>query len=277
MGNFFEKMEREINFHLEYEKIENIVLNERDYNSESINKWIERNFTQWRFKRNYATLNELRDKIGFSYVKDGNTYVPVAYEEITINNFIDYCEMLINLIFPLFKIDTYYCEKRISDVIDIIVFDLESINHKIHETNENKLIIVQKDAKAIAVADVVEANLADSIIEYNHHLLKGNLEKKKTILKKIADSLEPQRSILKKINPTIENDFFFMVNNMNVRHNNCDPTDEKRYQKVFAELSSEEQEELYDMIYQEGLMAHLLIEQEERNTIISKLKKNMGR
>ena len=28
MGNFFEKMEREINFHLEYEKIENIVLNE---------------------------------------------------------------------------------------------------------------------------------------------------------------------------------------------------------------------------------------------------------
>ena len=39
-----------------------------------------------------------------------------------------------------------------------------------------KLNIEQKDAAIIDVVDIVEPNLADSILEYNHFVLRGNME-----------------------------------------------------------------------------------------------------
>lgn len=58
---------------------------------------------------------------------------------------------------------------------------------------DDRIIIVQKDASVISVADIVESTLADTIVEYNHFLLNGDIEKKKSILKTIADALEPKR------------------------------------------------------------------------------------
>ena len=55
----------------------------------------------------------------------------------------------------------------------------------------------------------------------------------------------------------LESDFFYMVNSMNVRHNNCDAADKKKYNAKFVTLTSQEQEDWYDEIYQEGLMAFL--------------------
>ncbi len=96
---------------------------------------------------------------------------------------------------------------------------------------------MQKDAGVTAVADIVEPALEDAIVEYNHYLLKGEIEKKKSILKRIADALEPKRSELDQINKSFTSDLFFMVNNMNIRHNNCDKTDIKTYNSAFASLS----------------------------------------
>ena len=103
--------------------------------------------------------------------------------------------------------------------------------------------------------------------------LKGNLREKQMILKRIADALEPRRAELKAANKTIENDFFYMVNAMNVRHNNCDPADQGKYNEKFAKLSAKEQEEWYDNIYQEGLMAFLSLEQVKREKKIADFKK----
>lgn len=88
--------------------------------------------------------------------------------------------------------------------------------------------------------------------------------------------LEPFREELRLHNKTIENDFFFLVNNMNIRHNNCDPKDLKRYCKVFADLSDKEKENLYDEIYQEALMAYLVLEQINREKMISTLRQKIN-
>lgn len=63
-----------------------------------------------------------------------------------------------------------------------------------------------------------------------------------------------------------------MVNNMNIRHNNCDSSDEKKYNEKFASLSPEKQEEWYDEIYQEALMVFLCLEQVERKAKIDAFK-----
>ena len=81
---------------------------------------------------------------------------------------------------------------------------MKTKDYEIRVTSDGKVLIVQKDPAAIAVADIVEPNLADSIIEYNHHLLKNDIKAKQSILKRIADALEPKRNDLKQINRKIE-------------------------------------------------------------------------
>ena len=78
--------------------------------------------------------------------------------------------------------------------------------------------------------------------------------------------------MLKGINKTIESDFFYMVNSMNVRHNNCDAADKKKYNAKFVTLTSQEQEDWYDEIYQEFLMAFLMLEQANREKRIAAFK-----
>ena len=62
-----------------------------------------------------------------------------------------------------------------------------------------------------------------------------------------------------------------MVNSMNVRHNNCDAADKKKYNAKFVTLTSQEQEDWYYEIYQ-GLMAFLMLEQENREKRIAAFK-----
>ena len=271
--NFFERLERELDIQFEYEKIENIVLNESDGYS-TINEDIEESFSQWKFKKNYASFEEVRNHMGFMYSESRNGIkVPKAVVK-NMDDFILYCEMIWNMIVGVIGEQMQYdLSDSARKVLAIIRYDLEKINHYVYATEDNQYLIVQKDAAASAVADIVTPELADSIIEYNHHLLKGKLKDKQLILKMIADALEPKRNELKAISRTIESDFFYMVNKMNVRHNNCDASDSGRYEPKFAALTPEKKEEWYDEIYQEGLMAFLLLEQVEREKKILDFKK----
>ena len=100
-----------------------------------------------------------------------------------------------------------------------------------------------------AAAEIVESKLAYEIIQYNHHLLKGDIEKKRRILKVLADKIEPMRTEFKKQqkNKELESDIGFLLNNMNIRHNNLEGKNAVDYVK---ELSDEELEEWYDETYQ---------------------------
>ena len=115
--------------------------------------------------------------------------------------------------------------------------------------------------------------IADAIIEYNQYLLKGDIDRKKELLRNIADNLEPKRSELKSICHNAAEKFFNLVNTMNIRHNNCNPNDEKKYNPKFANMNVDEQEECYDLIYEQALFLYMNIEQKERNKKIEQYKK----
>lgn len=276
--NFFERMEREINFQKEYQKIEDIILNEYDRNSSTIEEEISDVFRSWPGRGNYTSFYELREELGFPYYQTGyRQYKTNCEKNIDINQFLLYCEMILNMFSFLSKTHTTLNKDRIHAIVDTILFDLDKINHKTFVDQKQRVLAVQNDAAATAVADVVETDLGDAIIRYNHHLLKGNIEEKKAILKKIADALEPKRSELKTQCSEIENNFFYMVNNFNIRHNNCDPSDKSKYNEMFASLSSKEQEDWYDDIYQEGLMAFLSLEHIDRNEKIKEFRRQCKR
>ena len=114
--------------------------------------------------------------------------------------------------------------------------------------------------------------IADVVVEYNHYLLKGDLKRKKELLKHLADAIEPNKRMLMQVDARVTDDFFYLINNMDIRHNNCDQSDVKKYNAKFSMLSNDEKEEWYDIIYDQGLTLFIILEQQKRSKKIKDFK-----
>lgn len=273
--NFFDRLVRTIDFQREYQKIESLVLQPHSLHGDSIEDSIERYFKNWKYNANYLSFKELRDQLKFTFVCDGYYNVPSGHIK-DANDFFDYCEMIINMIVLLPEEEAEYHENNVNEIIRIIDYDLNSLNHKIRKIDD-KYLIIQKDATVSEVVDIVEDSLAKTILEYNHYLLKGDLEKKKNILIKIANALEPKKGEIKSMNYQLFKDYFYLINNMDIRHNNCDSSDTSNYNIYFDKLTINEKEEWYDEIYQMSLLIFLLLENRNRTKKISDLKSKYKR
>lgn len=274
--SFFERMEREIDIQKEYEKIDTIVLNERVSGINTIEGMISDSFRGWKYRKNYVSFQELRNHLGFPYQEVYKDYkIKILPNGIVdeLDDFLCYCELMCNMIM-IIEID---CKRAGKDnpafvVLETIMYDLGKLNYEIRE-EEDRYIVVQKNAAASAVVELVDYDLAKEIIRYNHYVLKGDIKSKRDILKNMAHAIEPLKSELNRNNlSTISSDFFYLVNKMNIRHNNCDVNDKVNYFEKFASLSDDEKEKWYDEIYQEGLMIFLSLEQLKRNKRIAEFK-----
>lgn len=141
---------------------------------------------------------------------------------------------------------------------------------KYYEKKE-KALVVPKDAVSTAVAEILDSNLAYSVIEYNHYLLKGDVEKKKAILLALGNEIEPRRSEIESLNKQLASDIFFMLNNLDIRHNNRQKGD-KHYKEKIAKMRLSTLEKWYDELYQIMLLAILLLDNTERTNKINELK-----
>lgn len=92
MKHFFESLEREIDFHNEYCKIEYLMDEKKYYRDKSINIWIEENFRLWKKRRNYTSFEEVRRQLGFF---PGNI--------VDMENYFLYCEMLYTIFYDFKK------------------------------------------------------------------------------------------------------------------------------------------------------------------------------
>lgn len=165
--------------------------------------------------------------------------------------------------------DIYYAVlDNVRSCLDWLNFETKTLAKK------DIVLVVEKNAAATSVAELVDEELAYSIISYNHFLLKGNVDEKRKILLKLADEIEPKRRELEKINSKLTDNIFFMLNNLNIRHNNRSVGD-KNYKECVAKMSKKKLEEWYGEVYQEILLANLLLNDENRKEKIEELKRNM--
>lgn len=269
--NFFERIEQNLNLQNEYEKLEKIVLKYTNEYNMSLNDEIESYFDLWKYKKNYLSFAELRSHLGFTYTKAWDYSFNAKIE--SIDDFFVYCEMILNMILVVLPEEAQIVNDNIiKKIIYIINYDLESLNYTISKMSDDQYIIIQKNAAVSEVVELVEQTLADSILEYNHYVLKGDLEKKKNILVEISNALEPKRTEINEINKQLCSDYFYLINNMNIRHNNCDKTDVGKYNEKFDILKSEEKEEWYDDIFQMSLLIYLLLENKKNSSKIKYFK-----
>lgn len=135
-----------------------------------------------------------------------------------------------------------------------------------------QLIVVEDKPEITAVVEIVEKELAVEIIRYNHYALKGDLQNKKSILLSLASDLEPKRPDIKNINGPLEDGIFYILNNLNLRHNNTIAGD-RYYRQAVVDMDESTLEEWYDELYQMMLLAYLQLDNVERNRKVKDLKK----
>ena len=123
----------------------------------------------------------------------------------------------------------------------------------------------------MVVSEMLPPTLSYKVIEYNHHSMKGDLERKQATLKLLADQLEARKDELNSINSSLKSDLFFLFNNINIRHNNVDPKSNS-YKEAVADMPDNELEEWYDRTYDMCLYAFMTLEQTDRNAKVKELK-----
>lgn len=101
--------------------------------------------------------------------------------------------------------------------------------------------------------------------------MRGDINKKKSIILLLSKILEAQRDTLNGIDKELATNIFFMFNNLDLRHNNRDK-ESKHYKECIAMLDDEELEQLYDDTYQMCLLAFLEIDNQERTKKVDELK-----
>ena len=246
---------------------------DRSGNSLTLREYCASTFIQLPFRGTCVSLDDFDDYYGYHFEK--------APSDFSIDVLVSFCEYSYNLaiynqginpaimsygMFPIAQSGQFYVQ-QVNTLIDNMSY--------MPNAKDGITDFVPKDQAAISVAEIVDPDLSYKVIEYNHHSMKGDIERKKAILLALADKLEPQRGKLKQINSSLESDLFYLLNTVNLRHNNSEPEGTK-YNKVVAKMSKDSIEEWYDDIYQMCLLAFMELDNAERKGRVKELKKRIS-
>lgn len=212
------------------------------------------------FKHRALTLDDFNDTYGFKFPSPG--------EAVSVDELVSYCEYVITLCDHLWEYGSDSLDNDAEYLLDDLNQTVESCMDELGleaAKRNNITIYVDKDPTVTAVSEIVDESLSYDVKSYIHRQAKGDLQKKKTILKFLADDIEPKRNSLNGINKTLSGNLFQMLQKF-VRHNNEDNA-------YIKGLSPEELEACYDDIYQMWLLTTLELDNVER---IQRVKKTLG-
>lgn len=263
--NIFKILNEKISISSQIDKIE-MLLSESSINSFTPEEIVDIEcMRDWKARGRYTSCEEIRERLHITYTD--------IQKKLSDEQTLFYLEYVSNIIWLcneryLGGDDNYddeyvYLQENVIRILDDLGYEA-----KVFE-DEEKVLLVEKNAAMTAVAEIVDSKSAYAVVEYNHHLLKGNIDEKQRILKILADKFEPMRGELKKVNKDLESNMGYLLNKMNIRHNNIEGKNAVEYVK---NLSDEELEEWYDETYQMLLLCFLEYDNIERSKRISKLK-----
>ncbi len=268
--------DKEIDVRREYIRIHKLF--EEDdffikYGHLSICEYIDKYFfKKWEKRGRYLSINDMFISLNIRDRMD--------LKENTIENLLIYIEAIINLIrvsdievLTKDDEDYQYCVWDVKELLDENINGLlEDLNYEIKELSDEQLVIVEKDIVLSAVAET-NKNVANKVIEYRRFILKGKIEQKRDILNLLANEIEGLKPIFK--GTTYSNymdDVQFMLNNLNIRHNNLSGKYKKEY---VSNLSKNKLEKLYDQLFDMILGVFVIDKYLKYKNDIDELKENI--
>lgn len=284
--NIFQQLSSNRNFVSEIQRIDKLLEDKGGIRIEIMRKHIDIDtkyesivtfvddlaFKGWKYRQNCIDCQDMRETLGFDKLLECDEDDEIEEEDFL--SYLEYAANILNLVETVkLKQGCYYKGTDIYHAAKMNVRNvLEWLNYEEKVFgNGKKVIITEKNPAATAVAEVVDEELAYKVIQYNHYILKGDTETKKSILLALGQELEPRRKELLQIDKDLEDGIFFMLNNLNLRHNNKSRND-KNYKAAVAKMDKKNLEEWYDELYQMMLLAQLELEQAKRKEKVKELK-----
>jgi len=229
----------------------------------TIKEYIDRFlFIQWNHRGLCFTIDEFL-KVIAKNIKDKNNFHEMF-------DFL-YIEFIYNMIELLnMKDESIFDHNKIGEaILNNINIILEKTCREIHETDDFKYIIIDKDPNIVAVSNVLQTNSkVQPVLEYTHLMTQGDLRLKKSLLIEMAHDFEPKRTRLESKGnqfTTLASRLGEMLNVLNLRHNTIEGNLE--LPKV-ANMPPEELEVWYDRTYKLYLLAVLAFDfDDSRNEI----------
>lgn len=264
---------KEIDVHREYLRIHKLFEEEIFYSSYevmTICDYIDKNFFRnWEKRGRSISVNDMFTSLNIRN-KDG-------LKENTIENLLLYIEGILNLIeisdIQSIQGGSYQYKFNIYEILkDNIERLLEDLNYKIKKMSDNQVVIIEKDMVLSAVAETNE-NISDRVIEYRRFILKGKITEKREILNLLANEIEGKKGNFKGTTyASLMDDVQFMLNNLNIRHNNISGKNKKEY---IENLSRAKLEDLYDKTFDMILGIFITEKYLKNKDLIDELKKNI--
>lgn len=229
-------------------------------------------FEDWKNRGRCIDLDDFLECVDYDGCRDEATFEDV-----------DAFLIFVEIIFNCWKMAEIYIaqnedvcgNKKFYHLYNVMVECLSQYNQKaVYDEEKEQILVVEDRPEITAVAETVEPGLALELVRYNHRSMRGNIAQKKSVLLALGAELEPKRKTLEGVNSSLEDGIFFMLNNLNLRHNNCSKGD-KYYREFVANMNDDVLEGWYDELYQMMLLAFLELDQLERNTKIKELKANV--
>jgi hypothetical protein len=256
---------------------EECVLVVNTYTDETLFNYIDAYcFKEWEHRGHFVDVDDFLEALRYDDLKEDATHNVDALLTLIelIYNFWELSRKQFHDTKKGYKLEwcgNYY---HLKDVMDDVLSQYNHVAY-INEDQECVLIIEDKSEVTAAAEIMPTPALAVDVVRYNHRTLRGEIELKKKILLAMGAELEAKRKKLHTINTTLENDIFFMLNNLNIRHNNKSKGD-KNYKEYVAKMRKDRLEKWYDELYQMLLLAFLLMDNIERVEKVKGLKEKIN-
>ena len=269
--NFAQILESgKVDYKKEYKKLYDLLFSEyTDMNGDyrSIYTALSKSFTSFYFHGTYLSLQEFDEENGFNF-PDPSQDNPKIEDLILLMEY--FYNMLVGYMGSHNM--SFYGSFNVQFLMQHILKVCDAIGYK-QESEGSFTVFVEKDAVVTAVAEseLIPEEISYRLITYNHHSMRGNLEDKKAIILQLANLLEGKQAKLSRVNSSLKNDLFYLFNNFNIRHNNCD-RQSKDYKPAIANMDKDELEIWYDETYQMCLLAFMELEQADRKPKFDAIK-----
>lgn len=266
---FIEKiLSRKLNFSEEIKSI-NDLMTESWWSRISIEEAAEDNFKNWKHRRTFITLSQMKTTMGIS---DLIKRACSGHHYIEQNEFIYYAEYAINT----YVIGLRWAEhpnkevlfKNVINVLDYCNYEIKWLD------NDEYYVIIPKNYEInLSVNIIREPNLCESIIMYHHHSIKGNIYEKAIILSRLYMYYENKlEKVIVNFDKTFHNEIKELSNKLKIRHDKPNTKEEI----VVGNMTNVELEGWYDKLFALYLRAVILGENSKIKPDLEELRKRLN-
>ena len=182
------------------------------------------------------------------------------------------CEYSLNFAWGLSRDCGLVNEECVSAVIRQVGLIEQKLGYRAVEA-DGLLVLVEDDSDLAESAENASDSAAADLFRYRYRGLKGDLPGKRAILIRLIGEIEPRRKELESVAKAFANDLFFMVNSLDIRHNNSGVAKSGGRYTPAVEMSNDELEGWYDRIHSMIAAAHLLLSYSDTKADVDLLKK----